>query len=169
MTPVAVITHNTEDRIRLRMASCRGDRPFFDAMAEKVSAAFPSWSVQVNALTGSMLVCGKDLATEQLIDFGRSKGLFETETTPAIGRSMALSVTEPLHSADAQIKALTGNRIDLPGAVFVALLIFGIIELIRGNWRTPPWYTAFWYAFGLYSKSLIDAPYGAAAVDIDGE
>jgi hypothetical protein len=45
---------------------------------------------------------------------------------------------------------------DLTSALFAALVIFGISELIRGHWKTPPWYTAFWYAFGGYSKVLLD-------------
>lgn len=169
MIPVARITHRTPDRMRLKVVPRRGDLPFFDAMAEKVSTAFPDWAVEVNALTGSMLVSGEGLTPQKLTEFGRGEGLFEMETAVDAKHSLALSVTEPLHSADRQIKELTGGRIDLPGAIFVFLLFFGIIELIRGNWRTPPWYTAFWYAFGLYSKTLIDAPHGAVAIDPDGD
>ena len=28
-------------------------------------------------------------------------------------------------------------------------------EMAREANRTPPWYTAFWYAFGLFTKSLL--------------
>jgi hypothetical protein len=46
--------------------------------------------------------------------------------------------------------------VDLPGMVFLSALLIGLYELARGNFRPPPWYTAFWYAFGVYSKSLMD-------------
>jgi hypothetical protein len=31
-----------------------------------------------------------------------------------------------------------------------------VVEIMRGNFRMPPWYTAFWYAFGLFTKSMLD-------------
>jgi hypothetical protein len=100
---------------------------------------------------------------------GAVKKLFEVAAVEKAERAMALSVTAPLHSANRQIRQVTGGRVDLPGAVFLALLVFGAVELLRGNWRTPPWYTAFWYAFGLYSKSLIDHAGGDQGGDVFGD
>jgi hypothetical protein len=38
----------------------------------------------------------------------------------------------------------------------MGLLGTGIYQIVRGNFGAPPWYTAFWYAFGVFTKSLID-------------
>jgi hypothetical protein len=142
--------------MRFRIASRRGDLSFFVRLEKKLTAAFPAWTVQANALTGSMLAMGETLTIETIKDFGHKEKLFDIEADMPTSRPMALSVAAPLQSANRRIQEVTSGRVDLPGAVCVALLVFGIIEIIRGNWRTPPWYTALWYAFGIYSKSMID-------------
>jgi hypothetical protein len=169
MVPLAAITHLTADRLRIRIASRRGDPTYFAVTEEKLSEAFAGLSATGNALTGTILITGERLDIDAIVDFSRSKKLFIVKSISANAPSMALSVTAPLHSANRRIEQMSGGRIDLPGAMFFALLGFGIIELIRGNWRTPPWYTALWYAFGLYSKSLIDSSVDIDAMDPDGE
>ncbi len=169
MMPIALVTHKTRNRIRLRIPSRRRDGFYFDALARRLSSDLPDWAVDVNILTGSVLIKGEALEIDPLIQLGRKHHLFSIESDIQQNRSVALSVTAPLHSADRQIKQVTGGRIDLTGAIFISLLVYGIIELIRGNWRSPPWYTAFWYAFGLYSKSWVDNHIGAVHVDPDGD
>ena len=39
---------------------------------------------------------------------------------------------------------------------FGVLLALGIYQISRGNFMAPAWYTAFWYAFGVLTKTLID-------------
>jgi hypothetical protein len=199
MVPQATVAHRSAKRLRLRIASRRRDASFFDSLHEKMTPAFPSLSVQVNAVTASVLLVGDAVVFDEVAAFGRSKKLFEVAAVEKAERAMALSVTAPLHSANRQIRQVTGwicpgrcfwrcwcsarsscfaatgarrrgiPRVDLPGAVFLALLVFGAVELLRGNWRTPPWYTAFWYAFGLYSKSLIDHAGGDQGGDVFGD
>ncbi len=167
MVPQAVVAHKSAERMRLKIGSRRGDRPYFERLGQAAADAFPALSVQVNAVTGSLLLAGDCIVFDDVADLGRSKALFELAPLKNAQRSMALSFTAPLHAANHQIMQLSSGRVDLPGAVFFALLVFGAAELLRGNWRTPPWYTAFWYAFGLYSKSLIDSP--ADALDFEGD
>lgn len=169
MTPQAVVLHKTNDRMRLRIASRRRDISFFDMLDRKITDAFPSLSVQTNAVTGSLLLCGGSVELDDLAAFGRSNRLFELAADRIGKEAMTLSITTSMKSANQRIRQLTGERVDLPNALFISLLIFGVIELMRGNWRTPPWYTAFWYAFGLYSKSLIDPPADAPHPDINGD
>jgi len=38
----------------------------------------------------------------------------------------------------------------------LSLLGLGLYQILRGNFRAPPWYTAFWYALGIFTKSLSD-------------
>jgi hypothetical protein len=35
------------------------------------------------------------------------------------------------------------------------LVITGVYQILRGQFRTPPWYTAFWYAFGLLTMFVV--------------
>ena len=60
------------------------------------------------------------------------------------------------------------GKIDLPSGIFFALLGTGIYQLARGRFIIPPWYTAFWYAFGLVSMYVIEkAAKGGAARQAD--
>jgi hypothetical protein len=169
MAPKAVVAHQTDKRLRLKITSHRGDKSFFDVAVKKLRSAFKSCTFETNTLTGSILIVGDDIELCTIADYGRSADLFRLDAAETQSPTLALSATAPLHAADRRIQQVTSGRVDLPGAIFIALLVFGIIELIRGNWRTPPWYTAFWYAFGLYSKSLMDQSLGTKSIDAEAD
>jgi hypothetical protein len=169
MVPKAAVTHHMKNRMRLKIESRRGDASYFSSLADKISEAFPAWSVAANTITGSLLVEGDALDLEALSKLCKNENIFTIEAGHCDDRGIAPSVVAPLYSANRQIKEISGGRVDLPAALFISLLLFGLVELIRGKWKTPPWYTAFWYAFGLYSKSLIDQPFDSADVDPDGD
>jgi hypothetical protein len=71
--------------------------------------------------------------------------------------SLLQKVTTPLSGINADLKKISGGEVDLPIAIFIILLAFGVIEIFRGNFKMPPWYTAFWYAFGVFSKAIFDS------------
>jgi hypothetical protein len=50
----------------------------------------------------------------------------------------------------------TGGELDLISVAFLGLLVLGIYQLSKDDIPAPPWYTAFWYAFGVFSKCLAD-------------
>jgi hypothetical protein len=50
---------------------------------------------------------------------------------------------------------MTGGELDIPSVFFAALLISGIYQIARGNMAAPAWYTAFWYAFGIFSRDML--------------
>jgi hypothetical protein len=54
------------------------------------------------------------------------------------------------------LKKLTGGEIDIPSLVFVSLLISGIWQIARGNLAMPAWYTAFYYALGVFTSAKVD-------------
>ena len=78
------------------------------------------------------------------------------------------SIVQPVASIDRSLRTITGGKIDLPSGIFFALLGTGIYQLARGRFIMPPWYTAFWYAFGLVSMYVIEkAAKGEAARQAD--
>lgn len=169
MMPLAVVAHSTKNRMRLRITSHRGDVSFFDRLENQLAAVFPSLAVQANAMTGSLLLTGDIIDLDGILDFGRTEKLFDVLSGPFEDRAIALSIPTSIQSVNNRIHQVTKGRVDLPSALFICLVIFGAIELMRGKWRTPPWYTAFWYAFGLYSKSLLVDSADAPEIDIDGD
>jgi hypothetical protein len=156
MLPRAAIAHRTTNRLRMRINARRDDEAFFVVAGEKLGQAFARAVTQVNARTGSILISGTLPDIASLAVWARNEGLFALDTEHPKPQQLAMEVASPLRSADRAVRQWSGGRLDMPGALFAALLLHGVIELVRGNWKTPPWYTAFWYAFGLYSTALFD-------------
>lgn len=163
MPPTAHIAHIIENRIRIKVASIKGDGTYFQNAANQLASAFSPCEVTVNPLTGSILVSGDGLRVADIAEVGREKDIFLLDpSVPDPARTMS-SLIAPLESANQTLKSATGNRLDLPGAVFAVLIVYGLLEIIRGNWKAPPWYTAFWFAFGLYSNRIFRNP-----LDVEG-
>jgi hypothetical protein len=121
-----------------------------------LTTTFASCRVETNPATGSVLVIDPAIHPEMLSRFGQDHHLFTIEKRLPPGESLAVDVGRPFQKVSRRIDRISGGSLDLPGLVFVALLCFGLWELIRGNWKSPPWYTAFWYAFGMFSGSVIN-------------
>jgi len=51
---------------------------------------------------------------------------------------------------------MTGGEVDIPSLVFVSLLFSGIWQIARGNLAMPAWYTAFYYALGVFTRAQVD-------------
>mgnify|MGYP000350869986 CR=1 FL=1 len=156
MLPEARIGHRLPHRVRVRIDSRRGDERYFERLEKDLSDRFNYETVQTCVTIGSLLLADPALDVEAVSDFARQNDLFDLRLAPAGAAPVAVSVAGPIGSVSRTLNRITGGAIDLPGLVFLSLLSFGIVDLIRGNFRTPPWYTALWYSFGVFSKSIID-------------
>lgn len=157
MLPEAQVCHRSINRLRIRIPSRRGDRNYFESLREKFAALKTFESMEINPVTGSVLFLGKGADPSLVGDAGKSGGLFsfkeEMEVRPV---PLSRRIAEPIQGASAFLTRNTGGLVDLPGLAFVLLLGIGAYQVLRGNLRSPPWYTAFWYAFGVFTKSLAD-------------
>lgn len=152
--PEAVVIHASPQRLRLRIPACRGDLRYF-AKVRKAALKAPVELLRINALTGSLLFQGAQATPESVAGFGRDNQLYTiAPALPAI--PMAKRMTAPLTAVDKGIREVSSGQLDLPGGLFILLLFTALYEIASGRFKTPPWYTAFWYAFGLFTKALID-------------
>lgn len=158
--PEAFIGHQSPGRIRFRIAAQKGDTDYFAKLEALVQSRFDTTTVSVNPLTGSLLVAGDDVDAIMVADHCAESGLFKLIPEGRRRVPLAQSIAEPIFSASEKIGKVTDGYIDMPGLIFLSALMFGAYEIIRGNFRTPPWYTAFWYAFGIYTKSYWDKKSG---------
>lgn len=150
----AVIAHASEGRLRVRIPNRRGDIAYFSRVRQAALKS-PIEVIRPNAVTGSILFHGAGANTEAVAAFGGDHDLFAIQPAlPAVG--LAGRVAAPLASCNRQIRMWSSGQIDLPGAFFILLLFTAIYEIAKGRFRTPPWYTAFWYAFGLFTKAVVD-------------
>ena len=159
MIPQAKICHFTNDRIRFKITGRREDHHYFLSVHEKLRNAGFGQSV-TKPLTGSIIIEKKGIKIEEIAGFGKKNKLFALAVPEKIesgSKSLLQKVIAPISEIDADLKKFSGGDVDLPVAIFIILLAFGVIEILRGNFRMPPWYTAFWYAFGVFSKAIFDS------------
>jgi hypothetical protein len=155
--PEARLCHASPGRLRIRIPQKRGDGAFFQRAEEKLAARFGSAAVAANPVTASLLVADVRVSPEEVAAFAREAGLCALDLTPGPRREGVQNIISPLRTADARLRQISGGTLDVPSGVFVALVVYGVVEILRGNFQAPPWYTAFWYAFGVFTKTLVDA------------
>ncbi len=154
--PVAYISHQSPGRVRVKIDSQRGDVDYFTELETTFQTEFPSYSISATLLTGSLLITGDEVNAEAVIQWGADHLFFTMKKSSSPRKPLSLSIADPIVSANQKIRQFSGGAIDMPGMIFISALMFGVYEIIIGNFRKPPWYTAFWYAFGMYSKSYFD-------------
>jgi len=152
-TPEAVVVHKMAGRMRIRVPSKKGDAGYFGSVKDTLSTLAGVEGVEVTPYTASVLVRG--LATvEAVTDAAKSRGLFSLKEERAVKvTTFHDAVAERVGALDERIKTATGATFDLPGLAFAALMGAGIYQIARGNFTAPAWYTAFWYALGIFGKS----------------
>lgn len=106
----------------------------------------------MNPTTGSVLCKGIE-HQESFPRVARSEGLFEmtaSEKRPLVTQTVQECFTE----ANLAIRRSTHGELDVSTLVFLTLVGSGLYQIVRGNFSAPPWYTAFWYALGVFTKSM---------------
>jgi hypothetical protein len=111
-----------------------------------------------------VLFSGPDLDTDTIAAYARAQSLFDLRTPEPHHRPILHRIVQPVEAIDRSLSTVTGGAIDLPSGIFFALLAAGVYELARGRFSAPPWYTAFWYAFGLASMYVIEKTIAREAV-----
>lgn len=153
--PEAFISHQTPGRVRIKIPSKKENESYFSSLRKAFSQLEDLESVKLNPLTSSALFVGSNIDAECVAEHGEKTRIFRlVEKTPQ-GAVLPRQVIEPLRSLNRSFGQLTGGEIDFAGILFLTLLVVGALQILRGNFRSMPWYTAYWYAFGIF-RSLID-------------
>lgn len=153
----ALIAHHCGgNRLRLKVPSQRGNAAFFAAVKKQLAAFKDFQRLETNPGTGSILLVDKDLDIPGLAAYAKKQRLFALQNQQVPTVHVAQKVMDPIERVNGWIQRSTHGDLDLSATLFLSLLTFGMIEIVRGNLKTPPWYTAFWYAFGILTKSVID-------------
>ncbi len=113
-------------------------------------------SVEVNPATGSVLLKGAQVDVDAVVRSGEENALFSLKAESHKEGPLSKRIVAPLHHVDRSLSRFSGGELDLPGIVFLTLLSVGIYQLARGKFIAPPWYTALWYAMGIFTKAIVD-------------
>ena len=156
MLPEAHIGHRTPGRLRIRIPSEKGHPSYFSNLSDKFSQDKRFEKIEVNAITGSVLFLGKHTDIAAIAEYGEASALFKLETQYPYPVPVPRKVVNPIGKLNHYLHGLTDGELDLQGMAILSLLGLGLYQILRGNFRAPPWYTAFWYALGIFTKSLSD-------------
>jgi hypothetical protein len=146
--PEARIAHATPNRVRLKVPARRYDEAFFRTVAERLKGWRNVERVEVNPLTASILVHFSDPAA-LMIEAMTGNDLFQIllpqEGGDMSGRPLLAHLQETVAAADGSLRHWTGGTLDLRTALFTALFVGGLQQLVQGNVAAPA-ATLLWYA-----------------------
>jgi hypothetical protein len=154
--PSASICHQSAARLRIKVASRRGDAAYFSKAIEVLARLRKFDRLVANPLTGSLLIAGESVDAGEIAGHALKHGLFRLEADRVEKRPIMRGMVRPVAQVDQALRGFTGGKIDLPSGIFLALLATGIYQIARGRFVVPPWYTAFWYAFGLITMFVVE-------------
>ena len=154
--PAAHIGHRTSERVRIRIPSRKGDEAYFREVEELLLKGGIVKDLDVNARTGSVLMKGSRTDLENILSVAEKNALFILENPAPKVEPLSKKIATPVRDLGRSIDRISGGEIDLAGVVFLGLIGWGITQLARGNFVAPPWYVAFWYALGIFTKTLVD-------------
>lgn len=154
--PAAHIGHRTAERIRIKIPSRKGETAYFFAVKEALLKNASMDSLEVNPDTGSVLVKGAQVDVASIASAGEKSALFKLETRPPKVEPLSKKIAAPFHDLGRSINRFSGGELDLQGAAFLGLLGVGLYQLVRGDLKAPPWYVAFWYALGIFTRHILD-------------
>jgi hypothetical protein len=155
MIPDAHVYHRMPQRLRIKIPSKKGDVTYFAHLAEKIVACPGVRNARGNPKTASLLIQFEcDLA--DLAVYAQTHRLFSLRHAEPHRRTLFGSVARSFDSYNRDLLKWTGGEFDIPSLVFVSLVISGLIQLYRGSVAMPAWYTAFYYALGVFSRSQVD-------------
>ncbi|CAK0754236.1 hypothetical protein CCP3SC1_220039 [Gammaproteobacteria bacterium] len=120
MTPLALVTHSSPGRLRLKVPSVRGEEEWFLAAQTQLATCAEVREVEVNSHTASILVHHNGNA-DVVFNWAQTQGLFEMED-PSKGppASVAATVRQGLNRFDNMLAAVSN------GALLTCALVRGL-------------------------------------------
>lgn len=155
MMPVAKISHQTPERLRIKIPSRKGDIEYFDSLQDKFTNFAEVETLKINPSTSSVLIIHNKSNGVDFIKFGKQQNLFTLEDkSPSYHNTLTKGVVGGFNFLNDIIKRIFSRELDIPAIAFIALISVAIYQIARGNFRAPAWYTALWYGMNIFLKSL---------------
>lgn len=150
----ALIVHALPGRIRFRLPDKKQDVAYFEQLLTALSGISGVNKLTINPRTASVFIQYDVGATDELNHFLEDNDFFALRKNPS-GEDDPVGKAE--HRGVAQILADTAGMVtsDIPPTQLVAFGLAGwsCYKLLRGEWKSPEWYVALWYAYNLYRES----------------
>ncbi|MEW6113595.1 MAG: HMA2 domain-containing protein [Thermodesulfobacteriota bacterium] len=154
--PEALVSHAIRGRLRIKIPLKKGDESYFADLSDRLSNCPGVEAVTTNLYTGGVLVV-HDCEAENIAGFARHEGLFSLKRATGRRRSLLQEVARTFQQYNRSLKKMTGGELDISSLIFLSLVVSGLWQIARGNLTIPAWYTAFYYALGVYSGAQVEA------------
>ncbi|MDN5869628.1 MAG: hypothetical protein L0H73_02735 [Nitrococcus sp.] len=148
MTPRAELHHSIPGRTRLRLPARRGDVGYFTRLRAALEAIPGISEVRVNARIGGVTLLHPGLSSEPIYVWAAENGWFQIDDARLHPDYFLQGVTRDISAASrrlASARQAAASGVRMRNALFVALVIMGISQTVRGQ-ITAPAVTLFWYA-----------------------
>lgn len=153
--PTGQIVHSSSQRMRIRIPAQRNNFEFFRKLKKAFQSNQAIDEFQVNARTGSILFSGTLPAIHEISEFVQAENLFLLAPDKS-ARPLKNQIYKMFTRLNNGVEDVSGDMVDLPVLFFLMLVGTGIYQILRAEVGLPPWYTAFWYGLGVFTKSLTD-------------
>jgi hypothetical protein len=154
MLPEAYVTHMTAGRLRIKIPSKKGERSYFLSLKDQFSGLPGVQKIEVNPLTGSVLVrhtlSVRESDLKVLSGYTEAGGLFKLGAQDGLEKPVSDQIGGIFKGADEKVRGFTGGQVDLSTAAVVGLLGVGLFQIARGKSAAPAWHVAFWYALNIF-------------------
>jgi hypothetical protein len=147
----AYVSHLSPGRLRVKIASKKGDVIFFSSLQEQLGQLPGLEKIEVNPVTGSILLI-HSLDSGSVTEFLKAQHLLKVQAGKD-SFNFHQEVTRVFSAADRQVRGFIGGGINLGALAFLGLAGAGVYQIFRGNFSAIPWYSAFWYALSIFLKS----------------
>jgi hypothetical protein len=155
MIPEAHASHRMPCRLRVKIPSKKGDVSYFSALAERLSECPAVQEIRVNPRIGSALILHKGDA-KTVSEFAKEHDVFHLKRAKRAQKTLFAEVAHTFGGYNRNLRKWTDGELDIQSLVFLSLVVSGIWEIARGNLTMPAWYTAFYYALGVFTRSQVD-------------
>ncbi|MCX8030264.1 MAG: hypothetical protein N3A59_01620 [Thermodesulfovibrionales bacterium] len=150
--PEAVLTHCVKNRIRLKVPSKKGNTDYFKFVEKKFLECCGLAHIKVKPEVGSILI-QHTIDIVKISEFAKKHEIFNLKSLQPQPLNLHSRISKTFTDLNTHFQKMTGGNFDIADIVFLSLLGIGFYQISRGNITAPAWYTAFWYALGIFFKS----------------
>lgn len=141
--PKAYVVHETRSRLRLKVPARRRDSAFFGDAQRRISQEIPDARIEVNPLTGSILICADDAA--KAIEAMSRAGPFRLSSAPQDAAAPLESLSAQAACINESVRRISGGLADARSYIVAGLFITALVQIARGRVFAPA-VTLLWYA-----------------------
>jgi Heavy metal associated domain 2 len=160
------VVHAIPGRVRVKIASLKENAALVRDVQGRLSGVQGIQRVEVNPITGSVLILYDRTAFESLdslfslaaclsplfpdLDFSRLEGWLTSENADGNAPPLAERLASFFGGLNAKVSETTGG-VDLKFLLPLALFLLGVrAVLVAGKGVLPTWYDLLWFAFGTF-------------------